>query len=188
MKRIHSEHWKKRFKRNRNFVQSVRGASCRLYPSFCMAWGSKLPEGRRLHAGGLNVYSRDFTGPLWDHLASKTPRNAKKVGSENHFRPANSWSRGQDLNLRPPGYEDYLGAIQACYVSSSTHVMCVFVANGCQILRLQFGSMGRFGSNSAPLGNPSFESKLLGKSPTSLLASCVSRQLTRDAAIWLRRI
>ena len=105
MKRIHSEHWKRRFKRNRNFVQSVHGASCRLHPSFCMAWGSKLLEGRRLHAGGLHVYSRDFTGPLWDHPASKTPRNAKKVGSENHFLPANSWSRGRDLNLRPPGYE-----------------------------------------------------------------------------------
>lgn len=33
--------------------------------------------------------------------------------------------RGKDLNQRPPGYEDYLGAIQACYVFSSTHVMCV---------------------------------------------------------------
>ena len=35
------------------------------------------------------------------------------------------WSRGLDLNQRPPDYEDYLGAIQACYVPSSTHVMCV---------------------------------------------------------------
>ena len=93
------------------------------------------------------------------------------------------WSRGLDLNQRPPDYEDYLGAIQACYVSSITHVMCVFAANGCQILRLQFGSMGRFGSNSAPLGNPSFEGKLLGKSPTSLLASCVSSGLSVGA--WL---
>ena len=35
------------------------------------------------------------------------------------------WSRGLDLNQRPPDYEDYLGAIQACYVPSSTHVMWV---------------------------------------------------------------
>ena len=58
---------------------------------------------------------------------------------------------GADLNHRPSGYEDYLGAIQALPLPLNAPVMCISAASICQMVQLPFGSEGRFGSNSAPL-------------------------------------
>ena len=57
-------------------------------------------------ASGTYVGSPNLHGTTLGPPVLKSSPKTKKVGSENRSRPANSWSRGQDLNLRPSGCEE----------------------------------------------------------------------------------